>query len=112
MKKIMKRGVSLCMAVALLLTATALAPPASAAGEEMSLEYAVATSVRDSYEYDGEVKKPGFAVTLNGKSLIEDRDYEVFSDAIDAGIATAVLTGKGNYHGSRTVLLVIRTMHV
>ena len=39
MKKIMKRGVSLCMAVALLLTAAALAPPASAAGEE-SLESA------------------------------------------------------------------------
>ncbi len=103
MKKIMKRGVSLCMAVALLLTATALAPPASAAGEEMSLEKAKITSIRENYEYDGEVQEPVFDVVLNGKTLSSRSDYTVFCNAIDAGIATAVITGTGDYHGSQTV---------
>ena len=101
MKKIMKRGVSLCMAVALLLTAAALAPPASAAGEEKSLEYAKITPYKCSY--DGEVQEPVFDVVLNGKTLNSRSDYTVSCNAIDAGIATAVITGTGDYHGSQTV---------
>ena len=102
MKKIMKRGVSLCMAVALLLTATALAPPASAAGEN-SLENAE-VMVRSICKYDGSAKTPSLKVTLRGKTLQKDVDYSVsFQNNIDAGIATAVITGTGDYYDSQTV---------
>ena len=102
MKKNMKRGVSLCMAVALLLTATALAPPASAAGEN-SLENAE-VMVRSICKYDGSAKTPSLKVTLRGKTLQKDVDYSVsFQNNIDAGIATAVITGTGDYYDSQTV---------
>ena len=80
MKKIMKRGVSLCMAVALLLTAAALAPPASAAGEE-SLESAE-VKVGDSPEYNGSAQEPDVYVTLGEERLSEGTDYEISYRAI------------------------------
>ena len=101
MKKTMKRGVSLCMAVALLITATALAPPASAAGEEMSLEYAK-VEVMDYCEYDGDEETPDVSVMLGETELKEGIDYELsYSDNVEAGIAKVVVKGIGKYFGSQ-----------
>ena len=111
MKKIMKRGVSLCMAVALLLTAAALAPPASAAGEE-SLESAE-VKVGDSPEYNGSAQEPDVYVTLGEERLSEGTDYEIsYRDNTDAGTAKAIVTGKGKYQGSKTVEFVIQQRKV
>ena len=102
MKKTMKRGVSLCMAVALLLTATALAPPASAEDGEKSLEKASITVEEDKrvVDYNGGVWKPDVKVELDGQTLIEFVDYTVtYKDNIDAGTGLIIVTGKDAYTG-------------
>ncbi len=51
-----------------------------------------------AYDYDGNEKKPSATVIVNGKNLTEDEDYEIaYTDNKNAGTATAVITGKGNY---------------
>ena len=44
----------------------------------------------------------GFTVTANGTPLTAGRDYDVtYENNVDAGTATVVITGKGNYEGSK-----------
>lgn len=51
--------------------------------------------------YNGEAKKPTAKVTLSGKTLIEGTDYTVsYKNNTNAGTATVVITGIGNYIGS------------
>ncbi len=51
-----------------------------------------------AYDYDGNEKKPSATVIVNGKNLTEGEDYEItYTDNKNAGTATAVITGKGNY---------------
>ncbi len=55
---------------------------------------------RTSYTYNGKAKRPSLKVTFKGKTLKKGRDYKVgYKDNIDAGKATAVICGKGNYSG-------------
>ena len=56
-----------------------------------------------SYTYDGTAHEPKAAVTLNGKSLSSETEYELtYTDNTNAGNATATVTGKGNYSGTVT----------
>ena len=56
-----------------------------------------------SFKYDGKEKKPSVTVKDGTKVLSTGTDYTVsYSDNIKAGIAKAVITGKGNYTGSVT----------
>ena len=58
-----------------------------------------ATLQYDESPFDGAPKEP--TVTIEG--LTQDVDYTVsYEDNIDAGNASAVITGKGNYYGSFT----------
>ena len=59
--------------------------------------------------YTGEEICPEPAVTLSGKTLVKDRDYQiVYSGNIDAGQAQAVVLGIGSYDGRVTKSFAIR----
>ena len=61
-----------------------------------------------SYAYDGTAKTPSVTVTLDGKTLTLNTDYTVaYSNNVNVGTATAAVTGKGNYTGSKTVNFTI-----
>lgn len=56
-----------------------------------------------SYTYGGTAHEPKATVTLNGKSLSSETEYELtYADNTNAGNATATVTGKGNYNGRVT----------
>ena len=63
---------------------------------------------QNSYVYDGTAKKPSVTVSYNGKKLKEDRDYTVsYKNNVEAGIASVIITGKGDYKGSIERLFTI-----
>ncbi len=54
--------------------------------------------------YTGKKLTPAVSVTDNGKALTKDTDYTVtYADNKDIGRATATITGKGSYAGSKTL---------
>lgn len=62
----------------------------------------------DGYVYDGQAKRPGAVVTLNGTVLKEGDDYSLtFESNLNAGTAYAVLTGQGQYAGSARIPFTI-----
>lgn len=70
--------------------------PANISGATVELD-------SSSYTYDGTAHEPKAAVTLNGKSLSSETEYELaYADNTNAGNATATVTGKGNYSGTVT----------
>jgi hypothetical protein len=55
---------------------------------------------KTSYTYDGKSKKP----SVSAKGLVSGKDYTVsYKNNINVGTATVVITGKGNYTGTRTL---------
>ena len=59
--------------------------------------------------YTGEARTPEVAVTDGAHTLAANTDYTVaYSNNINAGTATATLTGIGNYTGTRTVQFTIQ----
>ena len=53
---------------------------------------------RSTYTYNGKAKKPAAVVTYKGKNLKKGRDFKVFyENNRDAGKATVVICGMGNY---------------
>ena len=75
------------------------------AGEDGSLNIADAQaefSPTYNLVYNGAAKKPGVTVTYGGMELISGTDYTLtYSDNVDAGEATATLTGLGLFGGSK-----------
>lgn len=77
-------------------------------------------AVQDTYAYDGTAKEPEMIVTYQyGDSDTEVRtlnkgtDYIVsYSDNIAAGTAKAIVTGIGNYNGSRTANFTITAQDI
>ena len=60
-------------------------------------------SVNPAYEQTGSAIEPPPVVTLNGVTLVKDRDYTVkYENNVEIGTATYVITGIGNYEGSIT----------
>lgn len=56
---------------------------------------------KNSYEYDGTAKTPNVIVKAENKVLTKGVDYEVkYTNNVDAGTATVIVTGIGNYKGS------------
>lgn len=69
--------------------------------KQAAISNATVTLSNSRYNYDGKAKKPSVTVTLNGKTLVIDEDYEIsYSNNINAGTATVTITGKGNYTGT------------
>lgn len=57
-----------------------------------------------SYVYDGQAKEPEVLATYADASLIRGEDYTVsYENNINAGEASAIITGLGTYHGTQTV---------
>ena len=65
---------------------------------------ATVTASTSEYDYTGEAISPNVTVTLGGKTLAADTDYELTDDAsaTDIGSYTAGVKGKGNYSGTAT----------
>ena len=58
--------------------------------------------------YTGKAKKPVPAVTFGGKTLISGTDYDIsYENNVNVGEAKAVLTGKGNFTGTKWAAFVI-----
>ena len=57
-------------------------------------------TITGTYTYTGSAQTPAVTVTSNGSTLSNGTDYTVSSTDINAGTATATITGKGNYKGS------------
>ena len=67
----------------------------------VSLSGASLTVDSQTQTYDGNEKRPGVTVTLDGKTLVSDTDYTVeYKDNTNAGTATVIVTGIGNYAGT------------
>lgn len=63
--------------------------------------------------YNGEEKTPAVTVSLNGETLTEDDDYVVeYRNNKKPGKATVVITGMGDYSGTRKATFVIRPKKV
>ena len=62
----------------------------------------------DHFVYDGNEKKPAVTVKDGSAVLAEGRDYSLrYENNIHAGIATAILTGQGNYTGTKELSFTI-----
>lgn len=71
--------------------------------EKVSLENAEVLLDWVSTTYDGDEKKPNVSVKLGSETLTEDKDYTLsYQNNINAGTATAKVTGIGNYKGVKT----------
>ena len=58
--------------------------------------------------YTGEAVTQAPVVTYNGKTLSEGTDYKVgYANNVEAGTATVVISGTGNYGGAKTVTFEI-----
>ena len=67
-----------------------------------NIDKSTLTLSQTAYEYDGTAKLPNVTVEDLGKNLIKDTDYTIsYSNNTNAGTATVVVTGKGNYTGSK-----------
>ena len=74
-----------------------------------SIAYASASLEATSYTYDGTAKEPvASSVTYNSMALIAGTDYTLsYTSNTDAGTAYAVLTGAGNYTGTKKLSFTI-----
>lgn len=65
---------------------------------------AVVTIGTTAYTYDGTAKKPGYTIKYAGTSLVNNTDFTVaYKNNVNAGLATVVFTGKGNFGGTKSV---------
>lgn len=63
---------------------------------------------KTSFTYSGKAVRPKVTVTYKGAALKNGKDYSVsFKNNVNAGTALAVITGRGNCEGSRTVKFTI-----
>ncbi len=69
----------------------------------VDITYAAVDVNNSGLVYDGNQKRPDVTVRLNGVSLSKITDYTVtYSNNINVGTATVIITGAGNYSGSTT----------
>lgn len=64
--------------------------------------WAAVTLGQDSYKYDGSAKTPAVTVTMYGEPLTPGTDYTIsYEKNINAGVASVILTGQGEYTGTK-----------
>lgn len=77
-------------------------------GNNDNISEATVTLSQTNYTYDGKAKTPSVTVKLDGKTLVLNTDYTVsYSDNINVGTAKIIVTGRGNYTGSKTASFTI-----
>jgi hypothetical protein len=69
--------------------------------EPLSVALATVT-VNGTYTYTGSAQTLNLTVKIVGTTLVEDEDYTVESNSIDAGPASYTITGMGDYNGTKT----------
>ena len=88
---------------------------------ERSVEFAIVAKDIESAEiatiavqnYTGSEVRPEIIVTDGAKVLREGTDYTVtYKDNVEPGTATAVITGKGNYSGTKSVEYEIEKLNL
>ena len=63
--------------------------------------------------YNGSAVKPGVTVTYKGMELVEGVDYEVaYDDNINVGTAKVIITGIGDFKGTKTVTFTISDQQI
>ena len=68
------------------------------------MDYVSVTLARTAYVYNGSPKRPQITVTDQGRSLTAGTDYAVsYQNDTNAGTASAIVTGRGNYTGTLSV---------
>ena len=74
------------------------------------IAYAEAVLSSESYTYDGSACTPSVTVTdADGNELTENEDYTVsYSNNVDAGTATVVIKGIGDYSGTKELNFTIK----
>jgi len=56
------------------------------------------------YDYTGEPVEAGLTVSMGSYTLVEGTDYTVsYRDNVEAGTATATVTGRGTFYGSKDI---------
>ena len=69
---------------------------------------ATITLTPDSFEYDGEAKTPEASVVVGTNTLTKDEDFEIsYKNNTEIGTGTVVITGKGNYTGTKEATFTI-----
>ena len=82
-------------------------PTATVAPKKISVKKAVVAKVSTQYYYDKAVK-PKLKITYQGKVLKKDTDYKIsYKNNKKAGNGKIIITGKGNYTGTKTVTFKI-----
>ena len=72
--------------------------------KRISVKKCAVTLVPDSYSWTGQECKPEVKVNYMGKDLTQGVDYVIeYRNNIDAGRATVVVKGKGDYRGTQKV---------
>lgn len=67
----------------------------------------------DIFRYNGTEQKPSVTVKSRDKMLVPDTDFTIsYSDNIDVGTATVIITGQGNYTGSMTRTFTITNARI
>ena len=78
------------------------------ADETHDLKNATITDLENTYMYTGKIIEPKPTVTLGNNKLTEGVDYTLsYRNNQDVGIATIVITGAGDYQGSKSVTFEI-----
>ncbi len=78
--------------------------------EPKSLTSGEVSPITTAYTYDKTEKKPdSMTLTVDGKPLEKDTDYELsYSNNVNAGTAFVVFTGKGNYKDTKSESFTIK----
>ncbi|MCB6992620.1 hypothetical protein LI177_03850, partial [bacterium 210820-DFI.6.37] len=76
---------------------------------ENDLSVATVTLEKTSYDYTGSAIEPSVTVKYGDSTLTEGTDYTVsYEKNTDAGNASVVITGKGDYSGTKTAIFTIK----
>lgn len=102
MKKL-KKLLAIVLCIAMMVPATVLAAPQSSP-EKVDLSKKATVSTASKLYYTGSTQKAKFVVKVNGKTLVAGQDYVVkgYYYVKDAGVYKVIVTGKGDYKGTKT----------
>lgn len=77
------------------------------------LDKADVTLSQETYTYDGTEKRPKVTVKLEGKTLVEGKDYQVgYYDNVKAGTASVAIRAEGEQHGMIVKMFTIKRAEI
>ncbi|MFR4121233.1 MAG: Ig-like domain-containing protein [Lachnospiraceae bacterium] len=77
------------------------------------LDKAEVTLSQETYTYDGTEKRPKVTVKLEGKTLVEGKDYQVgYYDNVKVGTASVAIRAEGEQHGMIVKMFMIKHVEI